>query len=146
MDTADIRFNITSGPGTGQTINEYDKTVQFYNPYELNRVNPARVLIGTTYIYESKNMGDSIADLVNTESNVGDGESSNPVFYGGLNANGSSNPGSFYVGSGNAIYHRSADGSPIVTLGAYPGVTVSAPVSDPKNVAHIFVADTSGSV
>ena len=45
------------------------------------------------------------------------------------NGDGTPNPGSFYVGAGAILYHRSADGSPIVTLGAYPGSSIRAVVS-----------------
>ena len=139
-------YLITSGPGTGQTINQFDPNIQFYNPYVLNRVNPTRMLIGTSTIYESLNQGDTVANLGFTGASIGDGFGNSPLTYGGLNQNGSSNPGSFYVGRGSTIYHRSSDGSPIVTLGSYPGTTVRALVSDPKNVAHIFVLDTSSRV
>ena len=99
-------YLITSGPGTGQTINQFDPNIQFYNPYVLNRVNPTRMLIGTATIYESMDKGDTVANLGFTGAFIGDGFGNSPLTYGGLNQNGSSNPGSFYVAR-STIYHRS---------------------------------------
>ena len=141
-----IAYNIINGLGTGQTINQFDPNVQFYNPYVLNRVNPARMLIGTASIYESLDKGNTVANLGFTSAFIGGNFGNNPLTYGGLNGDGSSNPGSFYVGSGSRIFHRSADGGPIPSLATYPGGTVRAIVSDPKNVAHVFVADSNSNV
>jgi hypothetical protein len=141
-----INYSITSGPGTGQTINQFDPNIQFFNPYALNRVNPARMFIGTASLYESMDQGNTVTDFGFTGNFIGDGFGNSPISYGGLNANGTSNPGSVYVGAGAQLLHRSADGSSIVTLGAYPGTTIRALVSDPENVAHIFVLDTNSNV
>ena len=146
VSTVQIPYNIISGPGAGKTIQQFDPVNTSAYQYILNRINPARMLIGTHYIYESLNKGDSVANLVNTGNQIGEIFYNTPISYGGLNADGTSNPGSFYVGSGATVYRRSADGSPIVTLGAYSGGTIDALVSDPKNVAHIFVLDRSNNV
>jgi hypothetical protein len=141
-----INWSITSGSGTGLTINQFDPNIQFYTPYQVNRVSPSRILLGTANIYESFNRGDTVANLGFTGAFIGDGFGNSPISYGGLNADGTPNPGSFYVGAGATIYHRSSDAGSVVTLGAYPGGTIRGLVSDPQNVRHIFVLDTSNRV
>ena len=103
-------------------------------------------LNGTANIYESLNKGDSVANLGFTSAFIGNVFANSPLTYGGLNANDTSNPGSFYVGAGSTIYHRFKDGDPVVTLAAYTGGTIRSLVSDPKNVAHVFVVDSSNRV
>jgi hypothetical protein len=66
-----VELNITGGIGMGQTLLDFEnslpggRTVQFYNPYVLNAVDPKRMLIGTKYLYESTDRGDSLNNLLN---------------------------------------------------------------------------------
>ena len=55
--------------GTGQTLTNYDTTVQFYQPFELDVVNRARMIIGTTRLYESSDRGDTLNILTVTLPN-----------------------------------------------------------------------------
>ncbi|HTK77032.1 MAG TPA: hypothetical protein VL371_17330, partial [Gemmataceae bacterium] len=41
----------------------FDNTLQFYNPYAINAVEPQRMLIGTDYLYESNDRGDDLTSL-----------------------------------------------------------------------------------
>jgi autotransporter-associated beta strand protein len=52
----------------------FDNTIQFFNPYAINAVEPQRMLIGTDFLYESNNRGDDLIPLggLNT-SKVDDG-------------------------------------------------------------------------
>jgi hypothetical protein len=143
---SNINYLITAGSGTGLTINQFDPNIQFYNPYKLNRIAPTRMLIGTANIYESLDKGATVRNFGFTGAFIGDYLGNSPISYGGLNANGTPNPGSFYISAGPTIFHRSMDGGSIVTLGAYPGSTVMALVSDPKNVSHVYVVDDSNRV
>src|SRR5207237_10804690 len=58
-----VQLRITSGPGTGLTLFQFDPNIQFFQPFVLNAFNPSRMLIGTANIYESLNRGDSLANL-----------------------------------------------------------------------------------
>jgi hypothetical protein len=145
ISDATVGLNITSGSGTGLTLSQFDPNIQFYNPFVLNSINPARMLIGTANIYESTNNGDSLTNLGFTGFFIGNGSANNPMDYGGR-LNGIANPGIFYVGAGNTILHRPADGSAMVTLSAYPGGTVRSLVMDPQTDTHVFAVDTSNQV
>src|SRR5207253_2533002 len=114
-------------------------------PYVLNRVNPSRILLGTANIYESSNRGDTAADLGFAGDSIGDGFGNSPISYGGLNANGTPNPGAFFVGAGFTLYHRASDAGSVVTIPS-PGGFIRAVVMDPKNVTHVFVLDTDNQV
>src|SRR5207248_734564 len=104
-----LGLEIISGPGTGNALREFDGNIQFYCPYALNRLEPKRMLIGTRYIYESSDYGDSLSNLGFVGS-VGDGLGNNPISYGGYDRNGTENPGAFFLGAGSDLFYRTADG------------------------------------
>jgi len=130
---------ITSGSGTGQTLSNFDPNVQFYNPYTLNRINPARMLIGTATIYESMDRGDTLANLGFTGSFI------SSLAYGSRLA-GVAVPDVFYVAAGATILHRVNVGDPITTLAAYTGSTIRGLVMDPNNYKALFVLDNQNRV
>jgi hypothetical protein len=138
-----LGLQIVSGPGTGMNLFAFDPNIQFYNPYELNRINPTRMLIGTANIYESSDQGDHLNDLLAT------GKFISSLSYGGR-LDGAPNPGAFYVGTfGPAeprLLYRPTDGAPIVTLTAYPGGGVADLVMDPENTRHVYVLDEQNRV
>jgi hypothetical protein len=135
-----VQLRITSGPGTGLTLFQFDPNIQFYQPYVLNAIDPSRMLIGTANIYESLNRGDALANLGFTGFFIGDRLGASPLAYGGR-LNGEANPDVFYVGAGPNIFHRADRGGPITTLSAYPGVRVRTLVIDPQNYQTIYVVD-----
>ena len=45
------------------TLLQFDKNIQFYQPFALNAIDPSRMLIGTNQLYESLNKGDSLNNL-----------------------------------------------------------------------------------
>ncbi len=142
-----LNFLITSGPGSGQTINQFDPNIQFYNPYVLNAINPTRMLVGTENIYESMNQGDTVANLVQTGQFIGGNFSfGQPLAFGGR-LSGTAFPDVFSVGAGATIYHR-VSGS-IATLPAYNaagGGTVHTIVMKPQNYRQVFVVDSNNRV
>jgi len=135
-----VQLRITSGPGTGLTLFQFDPNIQFFQPFVLNAINPSRMLIGTANIYESLNRGDSLANLGFTGFFIGGAVGSSPLAYGGR-LNGAPNPDVFYVGAGPTIRHRVTLGGPMTTLSAYPGARALALVIDPQNYQTIFVVD-----
>jgi hypothetical protein len=55
--------------GKGKPLSEVD-TVQFYNRYVLNALDPSRMLIGTENIYASMNQGDLLQTIYHSPDNV----------------------------------------------------------------------------
>jgi hypothetical protein len=111
---------ITSGPGAGETLFEFDSFVQFYQPFVLNAIDPSRMLIGTENIYESLDRGDTLTNLGSTGDIIGNDFGASPMAYGGRLA-GMPYPDVFYVGqTSNVIFHRVTLGGPITTLSSYP--------------------------
>jgi hypothetical protein len=140
---------ITSGPGTGETLFGFDDFIQFYQPFVVNAIDPSRILIGTQYIYESLDRGDSLANLGSTGDFIGNMLGATPMAYGGRLA-GIPYPDVFYVGQTSAvIFHRVALGGPITTLNNYPGdrnARILSLVMDPQNYRHVFVLSADGRV
>lgn len=133
-----LGLQITSGPGTGQNLFASDPNIQFYNPYELNRIDPSRMLIGTASIYESRDRGDTLSNLLFT------GKFITSLSYGGR-LNGVPKPDAFYVGTAGParplILHRASAGGAIQELTTYPGGGVRDLVMDPFNIKHVYVVD-----
>ena len=122
--------------GTGLNLIQYDPTRQFYNPYVLNTVAPARMAIGTSRIYVSLNRGDTLTELANLGRPVG------AMAYGGRQG-GVNNLDVLYVGAGDNIYFRStAVGAP-AERPSYPGGVVRDIVLDPENWATAYVLDAT---
>ena len=140
---------ITAGGGAGMTLCQFDGPgLQFIQPFILNVINPARMLIGTSNIYESLDGGDTLANLLDMPLPVSVGSGSDtggsPIAYGGR-LNGTAFPDVFYVGAGNTIVHRVTAGGALTTL-TYPGDVVRGIVMDPQNYKQVFVLDVASKV
>ncbi len=61
-DNVTVGLMIMSGLGSGMTLKTFDK-VLFLQPFVLNRIDPKRMLIGTEYLYESMDRGDTLTNL-----------------------------------------------------------------------------------
>jgi hypothetical protein len=140
---------ISSGPGTGETLLQFDGprgNLQFYQPFILNAIDPSRMLIGTHSIYESLDRGDTVANLGDTGFLIGNTLGATPMAYGGRLA-GTPAPDVFYVSSGPGIIsHRVTLGGPITTLSSYPGGEALSVVIDPQNYRHVFVLSADSRV
>jgi hypothetical protein len=146
-----VQLLITSGPGTGETLFQFDQ-VQFLQPFVLNAIDPSRMLIGATSIYESMDRGDSLANLGDNGTpflNVGVPVGPSAMAYGSRLA-GVPYRDVFYVGAaglaGAVIFHRVTLSGPITTLNSYPGNDVASLVIDSQNYRHVFVLDSDGRV
>jgi hypothetical protein len=141
-----VGLHITAGPGTGQTLFQFDPDIEFYQPYALNALNPSRMLIGTAHIYESLNGGDSLNNLGSIGFLVGSGAGwGQPIAYGSR-LNGSAIPGVFYVGAGAKIFHRVTSAGPITMLPTYPGGLVITVAMNPNNYKRVYVSDINNKV
>lgn len=134
-----LGLNIISGPGSGQTILDFDTTTLFTNPFVLNNINPSRMLIGTSSLYESSDRGDNFTNLGSLGASV------SSMSYGGT-LNGTSYPDVFYVGAGSKIYHRVHLANPPTVLNLYPGSNPVSLAMDPLDYTNIYVLDSNGSV
>lgn len=110
---------------------------QFYTPYELNEVQPARLVMGTqTRIYESLDQGDTVTDL----GAIGTAQT---LAYGGRSG-GVDNPDVLYVGTDSGLFLRTSAGGSLQSVSAYPGDTPQDIVLDPQDWRRAFVVDSSG--
>jgi hypothetical protein len=154
-----IALNLT---GTTPTRNLFQveannpggSTVQFIQPYVLNRVDPRRMLIGTSFLYESaaQDMGDTLAatgGLINLGG--GNYRPANPVgqvtamVYGGFIA-GSPNTQVMYVGAGGQLWIRTSGGGMPAVSTTYPGSGVRAVQTDYTDWRIAYVLDSLGRV
>jgi hypothetical protein len=141
-----VGLNITAGPGTGQTLFQFDPNIEFYQPFALNAIDPSRMLIGTTNIYESLNGGDSLNNLGSIGQLVGFEEGwGRPIAYGSR-LNGLAKPDVFYVGAFNQIFHRVTAGGAITKLSSYPGGLVITIATNPNNYKQVYVSDLNNKV
>ena len=120
-----------------QTLFQVDGNIRFYQPFELNAIDPTRLVIPTANLYESTNRGDALTDRTGFT-----GFFINGVVYGGR-YRGVDSPGLIYFGVGSTIRYRSGDGQPITTLSAYPGSSPIDLTVDPQNSRRLFVLDNA---
>lgn len=65
-------LDLDIGFGNVLNLRGIDPTVQFINPWALNAVDPSRMLIGTQFLYESFNMGETLTPIGGLfQNNVG---------------------------------------------------------------------------
>jgi hypothetical protein len=139
-----VALNITAGTGMGMTLSQFDPDIQFYQPFVLNAINPARMLIGTGNVlkgtgnlYESSNRGDSLTNLGSLGAPVNSQQGYGQAMAYGSRLAGLPVPDVFYVGAGATIFHRVTAAGEITKLASYPGGTVITivmnPISDLNN-------------
>jgi hypothetical protein len=129
--------------------NYLNKTVDgFYLPYVLNKVNPKRMLLGTTVLYESGNQGDDFI-YPNGLTSVG---SVTALAYGGYLQTDTGlepAPDVAYVGtagnnsSGNRLFLRQVANGQFNPVAGYPGSTPRAIVLDPSDWKTVYVLDSN---
>ncbi len=161
---------VVSGTG-GQNLfqveaqNPGGSTIRFVQPYALNAVDPTRLIIGTNFLYESTDQGDTLTSLggvmatgggnfkpINPVGSVDPVGSVNihtsPIAYGGM-AGGVANAEVLWVGANGQLLERSSGTGLPTVLNAYTtagGTTVMDIVLDPDNWHRAFVVDSSGKI
>jgi hypothetical protein len=147
---------IVSGPGAGQDIYSYNPFLQYATPFVLNAIDPSRILIGSSTLYESFDHGDTLTNLgfsngsfvggLSVENgilaNFGYGK---PLVYGGR-LGGIANPDVIYAGVGSQIVHRVHRGDPLSVLSSYPGTNVQTIVVNPDDYRQVFAVDDHSQV
>jgi len=139
-------------PMTGLT----NFTPNFVPPYELNAVNPARLVTGgsgTSPVYELMNAATApnaagatwqAVPVGASFGSVSSAANGSPIAYGGR-LGGVDNPEVLVIGSGSGVFVRSTAGGTLnATPTAFPGGTVQDVVLDPENWQHFFVTDGAG--
>jgi hypothetical protein len=131
---------VVNGTG-GLNLFQFDGTIQFYQPYELNAVDQNRMVIGTSFLYESFNRGDNLDFL-------GGGATTSAMAYGGR-LSGVNNPNVIYIGNfgaPNALFLRTTVGGAFTQLVNYPGFFVRDIALDPQNWRRAYVVDFADQV
>ncbi|WP_435005956.1 WD40/YVTN/BNR-like repeat-containing protein [Tundrisphaera lichenicola] len=136
---------VVNGTG-GATLGQFDPTIQFYQPFKLNAVDPTRVIIGTDYVYESSNQGDNLTFL-------GYSGTVYSLAYGGR-YRGVANPNALYIGSYDFssgaphLYVRTTGGFADVeaSYNAAGGFLARDIVLDPQNYRRAFAVDYFGGI
>lgn len=143
----------------------FDTSIQFTQPFVLNSIVPTQMLIGTSFLYESTNSGDtltSLGGLNNLNANGLDDDLDGAVdegdeftaagaigrvsamAYGGRSG-GLANLDLAYVASGASLMLRTrnvaGDLTDFNTLAAYPGGAIRDIVLDPNRWQTAYVTD-----
>lgn len=156
LNREEVGLLIGNGPFAGDKLTkDVDSSIQTYNPYVLNKIDPSQMLFGTEYLYESINMGEDLTMLeIYSPGNFYAQQTITSLTYGGR-LNGVDKPDVFYAGtttqfggiiSSPQILHRVNKGDIVTPLKNYPGGSVSSIVMDPQNYRQIYVADTLGKI
>ncbi|MGH3737289.1 MAG: hypothetical protein ACRDT6_16990 [Micromonosporaceae bacterium] len=120
----------------GQNLFQFDTTIQFYGPIEVNAVAPNRLVLGTNRLYESTDNGDNITDLTgNTGSGI-----TEALAYGGRSA-GIDNPNVLWYGNNAGLSLRTAANGTFTALTAYPGGVPIDLVLDQDDWLTAYVTD-----
>jgi hypothetical protein len=154
-----VGLQIVAGDGAGQNLFDYDPNIRFMQPFVLNAVDPSRMLIGTTNLYESFDRGDTLTNLGFTGAFIGGNDLFGLPFgrfmaYGGR-LNGVAYPDVLYVSSGASpllgghgaqLLHRVHLGDPLTPLSSYPGLGAASVAVDPQDYRRVYVADATNRV
>jgi hypothetical protein len=147
-----------------QRLSQVDNTISSVQPYVLNQIDPTRLLLGTTFLYESFDRGDTLISLGGVVAldgsrfapqqpvglvnpNVGYA-AYNPMIYGGRSGE-VDNADLIWVGAGGNLYLRTGGrGMPkqVNTYTAVGGLTVFAIAVDPSDWQKAFVMDANGNI
>ncbi|WP_406696275.1 hypothetical protein V5E97_35330 [Singulisphaera sp. Ch08] len=118
-----------------------DSGAQFLNPYELNAVDPTRMLIGTANgLYESFDQGDNLNKL-----DLGAGVT--PGFTRSLAYGGTGNAAVIYFGGNTPetqLMVRTGAGGPFTLLSTFPGFYTRDIAVDPSDWRIAYLIDYNG--
>lgn len=173
--TAEVGLMVTGAGGkllissttVGMTTYRFDSTIQFLQPYVLNSITPSRMLIGTDFLYESTNNGNTLTALgglnnLNTDTldNDLDGATDegdeytaagaigtvSAMVYGGRSG-GVNNADLIYVASGTTLRLRTANTTNSLTdftnVAGYRGASITDIEIDPDDWTRGYVLDSS---
>src|SRR5262249_29150304 len=132
--------------GLGQSLYKVEPTLPFIQPFIANVVDPQRLLIGTKWLYESVDQGQTVTRMSQLPQQV------KPLAYGGY-LNGAPAADIAYVTSGTTLYVRKSiamPGSPafsdFTALPNYPGAAINDLVLDPDDWQRGYVLDANDAI
>ena len=159
---------VVNGTG-GQTLSQVEanvvggSTIQFIQAYALNAVDPQRMIIGTNFLYESTDQGQTLTSLGGV-SNAGlpagqfrptgavgavnpstSYPSVSPIAYGGISG-GVANLQVLWVGAGGNLFLRTSGNGLPLQVASYNGAGVVDIVMDPTDWHTAYIVDRNGSV
>ena len=140
-----VGLNITA-VGTGMRLIQFDPNIEFRQPFVLNAIDPARMLIGTMNLYESINRGDSLTNLGSLGALVSNSQGYGRAMTYGSRLDGLPIADVFYVGAGATIFHRVTAAGAITKLASYPGGIVITIAKNPNNYKQVYVSDLNNKV
>ena len=113
---------------------------QFVTPFEVNNVDPTRILVGgSKNIYMSSDQGTTLTVI--DKASVNSGSGGETMVYGG-HQNGVANPDLIYAASGaNVLRETTAGGG--FTSTAPGGGTIVSVTDNPNNWATVFASDNN---
>lgn len=114
-----------------------DSTIQFYQRFVLNSINPVRGLIGTNTLYESTNRFDNL-----TSVQASTGFAITAMVYGGSSAS-VPNEDLIYYAKDTDIFLRTTSGGSFTNLTAYAGGSITDIALNPHDWNHVYVTDGS---
>ena len=154
----------------GNRTNTFDATLPFLPPFVLNTIDPDRMLIGTAFLFESTNNGDTLTSLGGLNNLTSDGLDNDldggfdegdeftpagnigtvtAMAYGGRSG-GVDNVALAYVASGATLRLRTAltvgDLTDFATVTGYTGGAIRDIELDPDDWRRGYVLDLTGSV
>jgi hypothetical protein len=106
-------------------------------PYETNRFDSNRIVIGGNSLYESTDRGDNLTIL-----NTGGRNNASAMAYGGR-LGGANNNDVLYAGIGGALLLRTTSGGALNNLAAYPGGSPNDIILDSEDWRRVYVNDGS---
>lgn len=161
--TGPTQVTATQGPGLvivgtgGKHYNEVEGairddgslgTVRWNQSWVVNSFQPARLLLGTDFLYESFDRGDTFVSLGGLAQNKnGEWMPANPVgkvsayAYGHRN-----NPDVIYLGAGGNLLVRTGNAGLPTLVASYPGAMPVGIAIDPNDWRRAYVLDVSGRV
>ena len=124
--------------GGGQVLRQVD-TIGFYQPYVLNAITPARMVIPTGNVWESTDQG---ANLTNVGT-LGGARATRALAYGGRSG-GIDNPDVLYIGdNAGGLWLRTSSGGAVNQVTAYPGGSPVDITLDPNDWLTAYVIDSN---
>jgi len=116
----------------GAALSTVDPNLPLYTPTAAHAVDPLRVVVANTAVYESTDGGQNLTTL----SGFG-GTATRAIAYGTAG-----NPDALYVGSSSGLFVRTT-ASGALSATAYSDARPAAVVMDPGNAASVWVVDSN---
>jgi hypothetical protein len=130
-----VFFAETAIPLNGLVGADVGITGLVVNPYMVNNVDPSRLALGRSNLYESSDLGSNLTQL-----GVGGATGVSAIAYGGR-LNGANNADVIYAGVGGNLFLRTAAGPNLTLLNNYTGGAPTDIAMHPEDWQRAYVSD-----